>query len=240
VNIQWKPVLEKFVIKYGGSKPVYTREETEEDTFQQRVSFSFPLDSSGVRWDAVSLPGDICSSSCEAQSKAAATALQRFTCGIHNTKLMDISQACYEELKANCKEILLKAGELHLAVNMILSDWLQCTKQIYRTYEDLSATITYHLYGESNSRVKRLRNKVSKQLLVLSTTNYARYDTLVNRSGIGKSYLKDANTSMQKLFTEYLIPRVLPSVTNALFNLLQGDIIIAKRFFFYYTNCVSL
>jgi hypothetical protein len=227
VNIQWKPVLEKFVIKYGGSKPVYTREETEEDTFQQRVSFSFPLDSSGVRWDAVSLPGDICSSSCEAQSKAAATALQRFTCGIHNTKLMDISQACYEELKANCKQILLKAGELHLAVNMILSDWLQCTKQIYRTYEDLSATITYHLYGESNSRVKRLRN-------------YARYDTLVNRSGIGKSYLKDANTSMQKLFTEYLIPRVLPSVTNALFNLLQGDIIIAKRFLFYYTNCVSL
>ncbi|KAM0841869.1 hypothetical protein ACQ4PT_058747 [Festuca glaucescens] len=207
VQIRWKPILDQLVAALGGSSPMYTTEETHDIMFQQRVTFTIPLDRSGMEWDNVSVTGVKCLSECEAQTEAAATALQRFACGIYNTKVMDISQCQYEKLRMSCQNTVVKAREQHLALDMILSSWLNCTQQIDRTYRSLFPIPSQYVYGESDNIIIKLKTKLSKQLQTLVTLNYERHNTLLSRAEARKKYQENVCVSTQRYFDEYVIPR---------------------------------
>jgi len=154
VVIRWNSVLEAAVEMIAGTEPAYTRER-DNGLIQTHVRFRIPIDNNRNIYEHVEASGKRCLEVWEADSTAAARALDRLEREPFYIKILDISRLRCEEMEQSCNRNLLKAGEMYRAGRLLLLDWEDamvrteaCYKELYMEVVDNMRCGTDSIYGE--------------------------------------------------------------------------------------------
>lgn len=201
-------MLQVLVVSLGGTEPIYRRDNTRDAMFQMCVSFTLPLDNGGLNYRTMRSTGNKCFSLCEAESEAAAAALQRFEGGAFNTKVIDISKLFCMEMKEKCQRLLVKAGNQQRVVDMLLSDWCNGTRHIDHTFKSLVCKITEDLCHAADDTVIQIRLNTADQVAAISPKSHQRHEMLSGESKDLKKKQWKTRAELMNIFKETLVPRV--------------------------------
>ncbi|KAM0829437.1 hypothetical protein ACQ4PT_066899 [Festuca glaucescens] len=164
VHIRWQKVLEEAVRFLGGTELAYSSEVTGDGMFRQYVSFILPADMGGADHETIDVAGNTCFSACEAQSEVVAAALQCLVNKSLITPVLDVSYFQCEEMEEKLEQLVIKSGDFQRGLEMVLSDWSDCTRQTEETIRPFLNLIEEDLFHATNDKVRGAKLKVARVL----------------------------------------------------------------------------
>ncbi|XP_048530461.1 uncharacterized protein LOC125509521 isoform X2 [Triticum urartu] len=146
---------------------MYMKLETGNSMFQSRVRFTVPPGIPPTKEMEVICNRNRCFSLWEAEVEPTALALQQFEWGGLGTRLMDVSRVKCDHLKAKAEQLLVKAGEMHRDINVLLLYWVDMIEEL--TYERcaLCDRIAEDRIHRPETKYRIIMRDVASRLVVL-------------------------------------------------------------------------
>ncbi|KAM0841870.1 hypothetical protein ACQ4PT_058748 [Festuca glaucescens] len=209
VEIQWQPVLRHLLQMLGGTEPVYRLQEVDDMMFQATVMFRLYLDNSKSIFEDIVATGDICFATYEAESEAAAAALQKFELGRwFGARIMDISRIRCEELEEKCYRFLAKAEELYNATKITLSAWEANIQRIDACCGKLSGKVVQRIRGRQKEICGEIMLDAADRLFKAKKATDSKFGDFLVESEELKQLLADVKDRVNNHFFTALIDTI--------------------------------